>query len=56
MSPDAAVTPSGAAVADVYGRLIVPPQCSLGMHAVSPTTAATFTQGASWYEVQVTLE
>ncbi len=56
MTGDAAVTPSGGAVADVHGRLIVPPQCSLGMHAVSPTTAATFTQGASWYEVQLTLE
>ena len=56
MSVDAAVTPSGGAMADVYGRLIVPPQCSLGMHAVSPTTAATFTQGASWYEQQITLE
>jgi len=56
MTVDAAVTPSGAAMADVYGRLIVPPQCSLGMHAVSPTTAGTFTQGASFYEQQITLE
>lgn len=53
---EATVTPNGGAVAEVDGRLIVPPQCSLCLHAVAQTTASTFTQGASWYEEQITLE
>ena len=54
---EATVTPNGGAMAvDVAGRLIVPPQCSLALHAVAQTTASTFTQGASWYEEQITLE
>jgi hypothetical protein len=53
---EATVTPNGGAVADVDGRLIVPPQCSLCLHAVAQTTASTFTQGASWIEEQLTIE
>jgi hypothetical protein len=48
--------PMSGCVAPVEGRLIVPPQCSLCLHVVSSTTAMTFTQGASWYEQQITLE
>ena len=50
------VKPFGAVVADVAGRLIVPPGSSLNMHVVSSVVGQTFTQGASWYEVQLTME
>lgn len=54
---EATVTPNGGAVsADVAGQLIVPPQCSLCLHAVAQTTASTFTQGAGFYEEQITIE
>lgn len=52
----AGVTPYGCAVANVEGRLIVPPQCSLALHVVASLVGQTFTQGASWYEEQITLE
>lgn len=50
------VVPFGAVIAEVDGRLIVPPQCSLCLHVVSSLTGQTFTQGASWYEEQISLE
>lgn len=50
------VVPFGAVMANVEGRIIVPPQCSLCMHVVSSLTGQTFTQGASWFEEQITLE
>lgn len=50
------VVPFGCAVAEVAGRLIVPPQCSLCLHVVSSVVGQTFTQGASWYEDQLTIE
>lgn len=50
------VVPFGAIEARVEGRLIVPPQCSLCLHVVSSLVGDTFTQGASWYEDQITLE
>jgi hypothetical protein len=54
---EATVTPNGGACsADVAGQLIVPPQCALCLHAVAQTTASTFTQGASFYEEQITVE
>ena len=54
---EATVTPNGGAIGeDVAGQLIVPPQCSLCLHAVAQTTASTFTQGASWYEEQIYCE
>lgn len=53
---EATVTPNGGAVVNVEGRLIVPPQCSLCLHVVAQTTASTFTQGAQWFEEQLTVE
>jgi hypothetical protein len=50
------VVPFGAVVANVEGRLIVPPQCSLCLHVVSSLVGQTFTQGASWFEEQIALE
>jgi hypothetical protein len=50
------VVPFGAVIAEVDGRLIVPPQCSLCLHVVSSLVGQTFTQGARWYEEQITLE
>lgn len=52
----AAITPMGVAIAEVAGRLIVPPQCSLCLHAVASVVGQTFTQGASWYEDTITNE
>ena len=49
------VVPFGAVIAEVDGRLIVPPQCSLCLHVVSSLTGQTFTQGARWYEEQLTI-
>jgi hypothetical protein len=45
-----AALPMSAAIAEVAGRLIVPPQCSLCLAVVSTTTAMTFCSGASWFE------
>lgn len=50
------VVPFGAVCAEVAGRLIVPPQCSLCLHVVSSLVGQTFTQGAQWFEEQLTLE
>ncbi len=50
------VVPFGATIGDVGGRLIVPPGCSLCLHVVSSLVGQTFTQGAFWYEEQITLE
>lgn len=52
----AGVTPYGCAVATVEGRIIVPPQCSLCLHVVASLVGQTFTQGATWFEEQITLE
>lgn len=52
----ATVTPQGCQVAEVAGRLIVPPQCALCLHVVSSIVGQTFTQGAQWFEEQLTLE
>lgn len=52
---EATVTPAGGVITEVAGRLIVPPGSSLCLHVVGPTTAATYTQGASWYEEQLTI-
>lgn len=49
------VTPLGAIVANVEGRLIVPPGSSLCLHVVSSLVGQTFTQGASWYEETLTI-
>jgi hypothetical protein len=50
------VVPFGAVIAEVDGRLIVPPQCSLCLHVVSSLVGQTFTQGARWYEEQLTID
>ena len=50
------VVPHGAICAEVNGRLIVPPQCSLCLHVVSSLVGQTFTQGASWFEETITIE
>lgn len=50
------VTPYGCAIAEVAGRLIIPPQCSLCLHVVASLVGQTFTQGASWFEEQLTVE
>lgn len=50
------VVPFGAVIANVEGRLIVPPQCSLCLHVVSSLVGQTFTQGAHWYEETISLE
>ena len=50
------VVPFGAVIAEVAGRLIVPPQCSLCLHVVSSLVGQTFTQGAEWIEEVLTNE
>jgi hypothetical protein len=50
------VVPFGAQIAEVDGRLIVPPGSSLCLHVVSSLVGQTFTQGASWYEKVLTIE
>lgn len=50
------VVPFGAQTANVEGRLIVPPGCSLCLHVVSSLVGQTFTQGASWFEETITVE
>ena len=49
------VVPFGAIEAQVNGRLIVPPQCSLCLHVVAALVGDTFTQGAMWYEEQLSI-
>ncbi len=51
-----AALPMSCAIAEVAGRLTVPPQCSLCLHVVSTTTAMTFCSGAQWFEEYVTNE
>lgn len=50
------VVPFGATIAEVNGRLIVPPGSSLCLHVVSSLVGQTFTQGASWYEKVLTID
>ena len=47
------VVPFGAVTAEVDGRIVVPPGCSLVMHVVSSLTGQTFTQGAEWVEAVI---
>lgn len=52
----AAATPGPSWSADVNGRLIVPPLCSLAIHIMaSVNTASAFQCGASWYEQPLTM-
>lgn len=48
------VVPHGNIEAQVWGRLIVPPGCSLCLHTVSSLIGQTFTHGAGWYERTIT--
>lgn len=52
IAPSAAA-PGGILEAQVTGRLIVPPQCSLCLHVVGSIVGDTYTEGASWYEKQL---
>ncbi len=48
----AAATPGNSLAADVFGRLLVPPGCSLCVTvAGSVATASSFQVGASWHEL-----
>lgn len=40
-------------VADVFGRMIIPPQCSISLHVVGQT--GSYIVGFHWYEVQLDL-
>ena len=52
----ATVLPGSHLVAEVAGRLIVPPQGGISLTVVcSLTSTVTFTTGLSWYEVQLDL-
>ena len=43
-------TPGGVVIAEVGGRLIVPPTAGVSLHVVADVVGATFTAGFSWYE------
>lgn len=49
------VVPHGGIVAEVNGRIIVPPQSSLCLHTLASLVGQTFTHGASWFFEQLTL-
>lgn len=49
------VVPHGGIVAEVEGRLIVPPACSLCLHVLASLVGDTFTSGASWFQEDLTL-
>ena len=50
VSGSGTATPSGSWEAQIEGRLIVPPQCSLCVHVVASLVGDTFCSGASWFE------
>ena len=50
------VVPFGALTAEVNGRIIVPPGCSLVLHVVSSLVGQTFTQGAEWIEAKLDVQ
>ena len=49
----AGVTPSGAIVAPVDGKILLPPTAGISMHVVSTVVGDTFTGGFRWYEEQI---
>lgn len=55
IGPNAAA-PGGGFDAQVTGRLIVPPGCSLCVQVVASIVGDTFTEGASWYLKQLDLQ
>lgn len=50
------VTPGTAAVAEIAGRIIVPPTGAFSINVVASLVGDTFTHGFSWYEVLLDLE
>ncbi len=52
----ATILPGAHLVAEVAGRLIVPPQGGISLQIVCSLATQTFTTGLSWYEVQLKLE
>lgn len=47
-------TPAGSVLAEVGGRIIVPPTGGISAQVVAQTTSATFTLGFHWFEVPLT--
>lgn len=47
------VTPSGAIVAPIDGKIIIPPTARLSMQVVAGLVTDTFTSGFRWYEEQL---
>jgi hypothetical protein len=43
------VLPGGVSIADVNGRIIVPPQCGVSTQVVASVVGNTFTSGFDWY-------
>lgn len=52
----AGVLPGAHMVAEVAGRLIVPPQGGISLQVVASLATEDFTTGCSWYEVQLDLK
>ena len=50
------VVPHGGIVAEINGRLIVPPTASLCLHVLASLVGQTFTSGATWYRERLALE
>ncbi len=44
-------TPGGVLVADIAGRIIVPPRAGISVQVVSSVTTGTFTHGLHWFSV-----
>lgn len=45
------VTPGTSAVAEIAGRIIIPPTAAMSLQVVASLVGDTFTTGFSWYEV-----
>ena len=50
------VLPGGIVTVDLFGRLIVPPQCGISTQVVAAVTGETFTSGFAWFEMQLDLD
>jgi len=50
------VTPGTVAVAEIAGRIIIPPTGGFSINVVASLVGDTFTHGFSWYETQLSLE
>jgi hypothetical protein len=47
------VLPSGTMIANIDGRLILPPTAGFSLQVVTSNVAETFTTGCSWYELYI---